>query len=515
VKVLTAAQMREIDRLTIERGIPGIVLMENAAHRVVEFLAVRFAPLSRQHIVILCGKGNNGGDGLAIARQLHTRFSPRSLHVLLAAEPAELRGDAAENLRMLRAAGCDIGMELTPAMERATLVVDALLGTGLNGPAAGRPAELIHAINTGFPDARVVAVDVPSGMSSDRADNDGPCARADATVTFTAPKVCHVLAPNCDRIGELSIGQIGTPRSMIEEDPALALSLIEPEWFAHLFAPRPRGWHKGNFGHVLVVAGSSGKSGAAAMTGLAALRAGAGLVTVASTPSALPLIAGHAPELMTEPLAETRTGGIAESAWVAFDRLLERKNVVAAGPGIGLDPGTVSFLRRLYRELPLPAVIDADGLNALSGNEPPSHALRLLTPHPGELARLCGCSIHEVQSNRLDVARRFAVDRGATLVLKGQRTILAFPDGRLWVNPTGTPAMATAGSGDILTGLISGLLAQHPADAELALAAAVWLHGRAGELGAAALGEQCLIATDLLRFLPEAIRELRNLHNAQ
>jgi NAD(P)H-hydrate epimerase len=251
------------------------------------------------------------------------------------------------------------------------------------------------------------------------------------------------------------------------------------------------------------------------MTGLAALRAGAGLVTVASTPSALPLIAGHAPELMTEPLAETRTGGIAESAWVAFDRLLERKNVVAAGPGIGLDPGTVSFLRRLYRELPLPAVIDADGLNALSGNEPPSHALRLLTPHPGELARLCGCSIHEVQSNRLDVARRFAVDRGATLVLKGQRTILAFPDGRLWVNPTGTPAMATAGSGDILTGLISGLLAQHPADAELALAAAVWLHGRAGELGAAALGEQCLIATDLLRFLPEAIRELRNLHNAQ
>jgi NAD(P)H-hydrate epimerase len=515
MKVLTAAQMREIDRRTIELGIPGIVLMENAAHRVVEFLAARFAPLSRQRIVILCGKGNNGGDGLAVARQLHTRFSPRSLDVLLAAEPGELRGDAAENLRMLHAAGCGTVLELTSAMERATLVVDALLGTGLNGPATGRAAELIHAINTRFPDAGVVAVDVPSGMASDRAENDGPCARADATVTFTAPKICHVLAPNCDRTGELVIGQIGTPRAMIEEDPALSLSLIEPGWFARLFAPRPRGWHKGNFGHVLVVAGSAGKSGAAAMTGLAALRAGAGLVTVASTPPALPLIAAHAPELMTEPLAETESGGIAGDAYARFEQLLDRKNVVAAGPGIGLDPGTVSFLRRMYGELPLPAVIDADGLNALAGSEPRSSALRLLTPHPGELARLCGCSIHEVQANRLEIARRYSVERGVTLVLKGQRTILAFPDGRLWVNPTGTPAMATAGSGDILTGLISGLLAQHPADAELALAAAVWLHGRAGELGASELGEQCLIATDLLRFLPEAIRELRNLHDAQ
>lgn len=509
MKVLTAAQMREVDRLTIERGIPGIVLMENAAHRVVEYLASRFAPLSRQRVLILCGKGNNGGDGLAIARQLHTCHAPRSLAVLLAAAPEDLRGDAAENLRMLRAAGLDVVHELDAGMRRATLLVDALLGTGLKGPAAGTMAQWIEEINHGFPDAKVVAVDVPSGMASDHGDNEGPCARADATVTFTAPRVCHVLAPNCDRLGEFTVGQIGTPRQMLEDDASLWLSLAEPRWFRELFVPRPRGGHKGTFGHVLVVAGSAGKSGAAAMTGLAALRAGAGLVTVASTPPVLPLIAAHAPELMTEPLAETEAGAISMRAYSDLEQLLERKSVVAAGPGTGQHADTVSFLRRAYRDVTLPAVIDADGLNALPETGMAAAAARILTPHPGEFARLCGRPVAEVQADRVAAARRFAMEWQVHLVLKGQRSLLAFPDGRVWVNPTGTPAMGTAGSGDILTGLIAGLLAQYPTSLDIALGAAVWLHGRAGELGAAALGEHCLIATDLLRFLPEAIHELQ------
>ncbi|MCS7024922.1 MAG: NAD(P)H-hydrate dehydratase [Bryobacteraceae bacterium] len=515
MKVLTAAQMREVDQLTIKRGIPGLILMENAAHRVVEYLERRFAPLSQQKIVVFCGKGNNGGDGLAIARLLHVRFRPKSLDIVLAAPADQLQGDAAANLQMLRAAGLEVGCELRETMQQATLLVDALLGTGLQGPAKGRAAELIQAINSGFPNAKVVAVDVPSGMASDDVDNEGPCARADATITFTAPKICHALPPNCDRVGELIVAPIGTPAELLEQNPALTLSLVEPAWLAPLFAPRPRGFHKGDCGHVLVVAGSLGKTGAAAMTGLAALRAGAGLVTVASTPPATGEIASHAPELMTEPLAGTDTGAISLHAYGAFEHLLEGKDVLAVGPGLGRHPETVEFVRTLYQRLRLPAIVDADGLNALAGMNVRAGGPRIFTPHPGEMARLCQRSATEIQQDRLSVARTFAQEHGLTLVLKGQRTLIAFADGRVWINPTGTPALATAGSGDILTGFMAGIIAQHPQQMEKAVAAAVWLHGRAGELGAEALGEPALIATDLLRFLPEAMSELRNLSVAQ
>lgn len=514
MKVLTAAQMREVDRLTILGGIPGLILMENAAHRVVEFLASRFAPLREQRIAVLCGKGNNGGDGLAIARQLHTRFSPRALHVALAASPQDLLGDAAENFRMLRVCGCAVSYEITPQMRRATLVVDALLGTGLKGAASGQAREWIDCLNSEFPEAKVVAVDVPSGMASDAADNEGPCARADATVTFTAPKICHVLPPNCDRVGELIIAPIGSPPSLYEDDPNLWLSLIEPAWFGRLFRPRFKGAHKGDFGHVLIIAGSAGKSGAAAMAGIAALRAGAGLVTVATAASALPSVASHAPELMTEPLKETESGSVSLRAYPEAEGLSNRKSVVAIGPGLGTHPETVAFVRTLFGRMALPVVADADALNALAGSYVRAGGPRVLTPHPGEMARLCGVSASEVQADRVGYARRLATDREITVVLKGQRTLIALPDGRVWVNPTGTPALATAGSGDILTGLLAGLLAQYPGDAEMAVAASVWLHGRAGELGAQALGEKCLVATDLLKYLPEAMRELYDPHHA-
>ena len=521
MKVLTAAQMRDVDRRTNELGIPGIVLMENAAHRVVEVLEKRFAPLAAQRIVVLCGKGNNGGDGMAIARQIHTRFAPEMCVVLLAA-PDSLKGDAAANHRMLQACGCPVLREIPPEARNATLVVDALLGTGISGPAAGAALEGIREINRGFPLAQVVAVDIPSGMSSDSGDSLGECARADCTVTFTAPKVAHALPPNCGRIGHLTVAPIGSPPELFED---ILLTLAEPAVFRHLLAPRPRAGHKGTFGHVLAIAGSSGKTGAAAMTGLAALRAGAGLVTVASS-AAIPA----APELMTESLD------------AGLDTLAEGKTVIAMGPGLGRTPETDALVTHALTHLTQPLILDADALNVLANPQPPAPRSQplilgvlggagdsparpvanpwplaprsqplILTPHPGEMSRLTGQPTEAIQSNRVAAARAFATQHAVTLVLKGERTVIAFPDGRVSINPTGTPAMGTGGSGDILTGLIAGLLAQFPADPDAAVTAAVYLHGLAGEIGARALGEKCLIATDILEYLPDAMEECASL----
>ena len=444
MKVLTAAQMREVDRRTAGMGIPGIVLMENAGHRVVELLAERFAPLPAQRMVVLCGKGNNGGDGLVVARQLHTRFHPQALDVVLLAAPEELKGDAAANYQMLAACGCPVWREIPAEARLATLVVDALLGTGISGPATGAMLEGIREINGGFPLAKVVAVDIPSGMPSDSGEPVGEFARADYTVTFTAPKVGQVLPPNCDGVGEL------------------------------------------------VVAGSREKSGAAAMAGLGALRAGAGLVTVASAASAIPVIAAHAPELMTAPIDD-------------LDHLVEGKTVIAMGPGLGRGPDIEALVTRAVAEFAQPMVLDADALVGHAFSLP--GRVRVLTPHPGEMARLTGKTTAEIQNDRVGAARAFAMDRHVTLVLKGQRTVIAFPDGRVWINPTGTPAMGTGGSGDVLTGMIAGFLAQSPSQPDQAVAAAVYLHGLAGEIGARALGEKCLIATDILRYLPDAMEE--------
>jgi len=500
MKVLTAEQMREVDRRTIEMGIPGIVLMENAAHRVIEFLAARFAPLASQRIVVLCGKGNNGGDGLAIARQLHTRFHPQALDVVLLAAPEELKGDAAANLRMLGVAGCAVLPELPRRACQTTLVIDALLGTGISGPAGGRMLEGIRLINSAFPMAKVVAVDIPSGMVSDSHDSAGETARADATVTFTAPKPAHVLPPNCDRVGELVVGPIGSPEDLYQD---AWLSLLEPAMFRELLAPRPPDGHKGTFGHVLVVAGSRGKTGAAAMAGIAALRAGAGLVTVASAASAVPSIAAHAPEIMTEPLAETHDGFILQA--VDLDTAAEGKTVIAIGPGLGRHSGTANLVSTLAEQFARPMVIDADALGApLSGA---ADRVRVLTPHPGEMARITGKPTAEILQDRVGAVRAYATQQHVTLLLKGERSLIGFPDGRVWINPTGTPAMGTGGAGDVLTGMIAGFLAQFPSQPDQAVSAAVYLHGLAGEIGARALGEKCLIATDLLTYLPQAIAE--------
>lgn len=486
MKVLTAAEMREVDRRTEELGIPGGILMENAGHRVVEYLTARWPGLSKQRIVILCGKGNNGGDGFVVARQLFTRFRPASLHVV-ATHPE----DDSIPLRMLRACGCPVYDSITQEMRRATLVIDALLGTGLSGAARGKALDWIREINASFANAEVLAVDVPSGMDSDRGFSEGEVARATACVTFTAIKVCQALPPNCDACGEVAVGRIGSPEELMS---GVRLHVTEPPDFARLLAPRTKDSNKGDYGHVLVAGGASGKTGAAEMAGLAALRAGAGLVTVASSATGF-----HAPEMMAERLPD---------GWIDLKELLHRKRVLAIGPGLGGSDEAVELVRRAVTEAPQAMVIDADGLNALAGHS--WHAgdrVRVLTPHPGEMSRLLGVPISDIQRSRIEYGQAYAGQTGAMVVLKGYRTVIAFPDGRTWINPTGSPALAKGGTGDILAGLMAGLLAQFPDDAQAAILAAVYLHGLAGQLAAADSFEKCVLATDILHFLPEAMRE--------
>lgn len=520
MKILTAAQMQRIDRLTTERyGVPSLTLMENAGRGFVEFLMERFSPLGDHRIVILCGRGNNGGDGMVVARLLREQgLKPR---VLLLADPNGLKGDAAANWGRLEASGAPEVIEdsaawqrLKPGLQDATLLVDALFGTGLSKPIEGFLAEVILDINSTFSQARVVAVDLPSGVSADTGELIGECVRADASVTFTAPKVAHVFPPACERVGEWVVKAIGTPTEALEHDPELQWNLTCREDLAWLTHSRRAEAHKGNFGHVLILAGSIGKTGAAAMAAKAALRAGAGLVTVATAKRALPIIASLGMEFMTEPLPETAAGTISLRALDdgRLDQLVEGKAVLAVGPGIGTVPETAELVRTVVNQYDAPVVLDADGLTAFAGCMDMLRAgnrVRVLTPHPGEMARLTGQKTAEILARRVELARQFTREHQVTLVLKGFRTLTAAPDGQVWVNPTGNPGMATGGTGDVLTGLIAGLLAQYPARpvAEV-VAAAAYLHGLAGDLAASDLGQVSLIAGDLLDALPRAFRAL-------
>jgi hydroxyethylthiazole kinase-like uncharacterized protein yjeF len=518
MRILTAAQMQRIDRLTTERyGIPSLTLMENAGRGVVEFLVERFAPLESQRIAVLCGPGNNGGDGFVVARLLGERgLQPR---VLILAAPQTLKGDAAQSFERLGprvpavvVENAALWQRLKPGLADTTLLVDALLGTGLSRPLQGFLLEVVRDLPGAFPNARVVAVDLPSGVSADSGELIGESVRADASVTFTAPKVAHVFPPAAERVGEWVVKPIGTPKEALESDPELLLNLTCREDVAWLGRPRKLESHKGTYGHVLLLAGSVGKTGAAALAAKGALRSGAGLVTVATPKSALPVVAALGMEFMTEALPETDSGTISLRAldYAKLDKLVEGKSVLAVGPGLGTGPETAEFVRTVVNKYHAPVVLDADGLNAFAGCMTTLRAdlgSRVLTPHPGEMARLTGEPTTDLQKHRVEVAKEFAKRYGVNLVLKGYRTLTAAPDGQIWVNPTGNPGMATGGTGDILTGLIAGLLAQYPTrSVNEVVAGAVYLHGMAGDLAAGAFDEAPMIAGDLLEALPRAFR---------
>ena len=502
--------MRAIDRATSERfGVPSLTLMENAGAAVAEHVLAHFA--AAQRIVVFCGKGNNGGDGFVAARRLHQRG--KMVQVILLADPADLRGDAAVMFGTLPAAALVVRSSEELKSERvrlalaADLYLDAILGTGFKPPVSALYADAIAMLNAS--QVPVIAVDIPSGADADAMGSQptqtGILARADAIVTFTAARPAHVFGSLA--AGPTYVAQIGSPSEAIIS--SLQLNLITACDFAAMIAPRAAESNKGNYGHVLVVGGSVGKAGSVAMAGMAALRAGAGLATVATAKSGLSTVAGFYPELMTEPLAETREGTISAHAGTRLDALMKGKSVVAIGPGISRFPETAELVRTLVGKCEVPVVLDADGLNAFEGCTDELNGqgrVLVITPHPGEMARLCECSIAEVQKDRLGVARRFARDHDLIVVLKGHRTLVVQPDGEAWVNTTGNPGMSTGGTGDILTGMVAGLIAQNPNSALLAVCAAVHLHGLAGDVMRETLGEHSLVATDLLKGLPEAFR---------
>ncbi len=515
MKITTADEMRAIDRRTYdEYHIPSLHLMEAAGTACAE-LAMEAFPQARR-IVIVCGKGNNGGDGFVAAR--HLRSAGREPRIMLLASATELKGDAEAMFRRLGDVPCTevhTSQELQALAEQqwgaAELILDGILGTGFRPPVKGLYAEAITAINcSGLP---VLAIDIPSGADADSIEmqSDGVC-RADAICTFTAPRPAHLFGNLTS--GPVRVAPIGSPEEAILS--ALKLEAITPRDIASLLAPRAVDANKGRFGHALIFGGSVGKAGAAAMAGLSALRVGAGLSTVATAKSVLPTVAGFACEVMTEPLAETEAGTISLSAleYDRVDKLVEGKNVIAVGPGISRHADTVQFVRTAvgkYRQAAM--VIDADGLNAF---ERAAHLLDgsgrtlVLTPHLGEMARLAGLpSAKEVQADRLGIARQFAREHHLILVLKGWRTLVALPDETVWVNPTGNPGMASGGTGDVLTGMIAGMLAQFPDDAARAVCGAVYLHGLAGDVARERMGEQALIAGDLIACLPEAMRRVK------
>ena len=524
MKALTAEQMREADRLTTERyGIPSLQLMENAGAAITEFLREKFDGLERRNIVVLCGKGNNGGDGLVVARRL--KESGCAPEVFLFANPGAVEGDAAVNLKRWQQGLGELHVVTSPsewesaraALASTDLIVDALLGTGLRGPVEGLLSSVIQDINAARAKRNssgrkfVVAVDMPSGLASDSQDFAGPVVTSDFTVTLTAPKVGQLVLPSSSNCGALVVRNIGTPPELLESDPHLKIHWIEAGEFRALPLERDPSSNKGTYGHALIVAGSLGKSGAAVLSAHGALRSGAGLVTVATPKDVQSVVAAGMPEMMTVPLASTEAGtaSFRNFDYGRFTEVARGKSVIAIGPGLSMQHETQQFIRTLVTETELPIILDADGLNAYDGmadhlNERRAPALAI-TPHPGEMARLLGVTVKEVQARRLEVALEAAGRWRAHVILKGFHTILATPSGHAYINTTGNPGMATGGTGDVLTGILAGLTAQFGIDDwTRVLSFGVYLHGLAGDIAASRVGQASLIASDLVGALPEA-----------
>jgi NAD(P)H-hydrate epimerase len=514
MRVLNSQQMREADRRTIEEiGIPAIVLMENAGRQAVAAMEAAFDDLGSSHVGVLCGRGNNGGDGFVVARTLVQRGIETS--VFLLGRVADVRGDARTNLEVLGRIGLTV-VEIGDAQEwelhfseisQCELLVDALLGTGFHGALSGLLETVVADVNgLGVP---VVAIDLPTGVSADSHEVAGEAIEASMTVTLAAPKIPLILPPADSHGGDLVIADIGIPLPVLDEVGGPYIELLTRERMRELVPARAADSHKGDFGRVLVVAGSLGRAGAAHLAAIGALRSGAGLVTIATPRSCLPIVAAMAPEYMTEPLDETPSGTI---DYAALDRVLEiTADVIAVGPGLGQAPGTAAFVQGLLERAGVPLVIDADALNAFAG-EPDRLMGRdgvdvVITPHPGEMARLLNISIEAVQHDRLQHATAFAANHRVHVVLKGHRTIVAGPDNRAFVNLTGNSGMATGGTGDLLTGMIAAWFAQL-LDAEAACKLAVYLHGTAGDLAEADEGEVALVAGDIAGRLGDAVMEL-------
>jgi len=514
MRVLNTVQMREADRRTTEDvGVPSIVLMENAGRQVLTAIEATFDNAASLRYAILCGKGQNGGDGFVVARAMLERGI--TVSVFLVGRDVEVRGDARTNLQILSNLSIDVveiadaaAWELqAPAVLAADVVVDAIFGTGLKGPVSGLVESIVDDLNAS--DTPVVSIDLPSGLDASAADVAGPAIEATLTVTFGAPKIPHILPPAEHHVGSLVIADIGIPQAVIEHLDGPWIELLTKEAMRRHITPRAADSQKGDYGRILVVAGSLGKTGAAHLTAMAALRSGAGLVTIATPRSCLPILAGLGVEYMTLGLDETPEGQLAFEAVepvVEFDA-----DVIVVGPGLGRGPATSAFVQAVIERAGVPVVVDADALFAFAGDidslQGREDVAIIITPHPGEMARLVGVGVDDVQAHRLDVARDLATARQLHVVLKGHRTVIASPDGRLSLNMTGNAGMATGGTGDVLSGMIGAWCGQL-LDPAAACQLAVYLHGLAGDLAAADEGEVAMIAGDVVDRLGDAVLEL-------
>jgi len=515
MKIVSASEMSAVDRATAERyGVPFGELMEHAGTAVARFVLRAYGSANR--VAVLAGTGNNGGDGFVAARVLCD--AGRDVRVVLLGDPAKIKGDAAANYARLEVAGIrvfateeDVRSSLTAALADADVLLDAVVGTGFQPPLKGAAAVARDVVaELAMP---VVAVDLPSGWDANSTETQVEGAfRADAVVTFTAPKLAHgfgfLTAPSVS--APVVVAPIGSPDEAIQS----ALQLTWTGSSKRIFEePRAMDSNKGTYGHVLLIGGARGKAGAPSMASLAALRSGAGLVTAAVCESILNTVALTTPELMTHPFKEDATGSVALENLATSDEWLKKISVLAIGPGLGTKGEAPEFVRALLLETEIPAVIDADGLNAFQGCADllkrvsrNGQRVVVLTPHPGEMATLLGCSVKDVQKDRLKIARAFAVGHGVTLVLKGARTLVAHPDGAVAVNTSGNPAMAKGGSGDILTGVVAACVAQKLKDARRAVEAAVYLHGLAGDFAVQQMDEHTVLATDTVAHLSSAFR---------
>ncbi len=514
MRILNADQMREADRRTIQDiGIASLVLMENAGRQVVAAIESLYADLADRQIAVVCGKGNNGGDGFVVARTLQQRGFDVS--VFLIGTVNEVKGDARINLEILGRIGqtlVEVADETAWELHGAEiaghdLIIDAIFGTGLSTPLTGFYETVVADLNeAGVP---IVSIDIPSGMSADTSDLIGDAIEATVTVTLGAPKLPLVLPPAEMKCGEVVIADIGIPGDVFDQLEGRQIELLTREQMRPLIQPRAPEAHKGDFGRVVVVAGSVGKAGAAVLCAQGAMRSGAGLVTVASPRACQATIGAHAADYMTEGLDETPEGTVHYSAVAAV--LGIDADVIVAGPGLGRGEGVTTFVRELLDKCEGPLVLDADALNAFA-DEPSLLVGRegrdlIITPHPGEMARLVGCTVDVLQADRIGIATDFAKRHKLYVVLKGYRTLVVTPDEKVFVNPTGCPGMATGGTGDVLAGMIGAWLAQL-LDAEAACKLAVYLHGSAGELADADNGEVSMTAGDLVEHIGDAILEV-------
>ncbi len=514
MKVVTAEQMQQLDQRAIENfGIPGIVLMENAGRGSAEFILQKYPHLHRSVVAIVAGKGNNGGDGFVIARYLVNRGISVKLYLL--ADPKVLRGEAETNYQIfLRMKGAVVSVpslieyqKIKRELEKVDFIIDGIFGTGLDAEVRGYYREVIEHLN------RIqkpkVAIDIPSGLDANTGKPLGTAIRATLTLTFGLPKIGLLIPPGTEYVGELKLIDISIPRRLIEDERIQTYLLEEGEVRKELAIPRRPDSHKGDYGHLLVLAGSVGKTGAAAMACEAALRMGAGLVTLGIPKSLNPIMEVKLTEVMTEPLPETAKQTLSLRAFNAIVRLCENKKAVVIGPGMGTFKETQTLVLKLVRALDLPMVLDADGLTALAGGLKSLPSMKrplILTPHPGEMGRLVGLTPKQVLENRIDLSRSFSQSHRVYLVLKGYRTLIATPQGEVFINPTGNPGMASGGTGDVLTGMIGGLICQG-IDPLPALKMAVYLHGLAGDRVVLERGEHSLVATDLIHHIPAVLRE--------